>query len=520
MIKNGTSQISGKQDSLFELVKSMSKAEKRSFKLYATRLSGNQEAKFVILFDCLDGLDEYDEARILQRTPVTKAQLPNMKAHLYRQILVSIRLLEVQHTVPAQLREQLEFARILYDKGLYRQGLKIIEKAKETAIANEEHALAIEIIGLQTKLEGTNMPQEAEGTVLSKEIAVLCSRINNISKISSVVMQLYSLYLKLGYARTQKDLDMIIRFFKPKLERYHDAELSFLEKFYFYQARAWYSYIRHDILGSYKYALRWIDLLNSEPGIKRTMYDSYLRGYSRLLDGLYLMRRYRLFVQRLDAFEDEFDTIGSINDNARVISLQIIYTHRLNKYFYEGAFSEGLWLVKEVEHFIGKYPTQIDIHNRMLLYYKIACLYFGSGDYRKCMTYLGRIINTRDPQIRRDLQCYARILNLISSYEAGVDYNIDYQVRSVYGFLVKMNDMQEVQKEMMAFLKRLNSIYAKDLKDELKKLYLKLKPLEQHPYERRSFYYLDIMSWLESKLQGVTVAEVIRNNFLAETATK
>lgn len=91
----------------------------------------------------------------------------------------------------------------------------------------------------------------------------------------------------------------------------------------------------------------------------------------------------------------------------------------------------------------------------MVLCYKIACLYFGNGDHRKCMEYLGRIIGTRDPQIRRDLQCYARILNLIASYEAGIDYNLDYQVRSVYLFLIKMNDMQQVQRAIMAFLKRL-----------------------------------------------------------------
>ncbi len=152
----------------------------------------------------------------------------------------------------------------------------------------------------------------------------------------------------------------------------------------------------------------------------------------------------------------------------------------------------------------------------MVLCYKIACLYFGNGDHRKCMEYLGRIIGTRDPQIRRDLQCYARILNLIASYEAGIDYNLDYQVRSVYLFLIKMNDMQQVQRAIMAFLKRLNSMYETTLKDELRQLFRRLKPLEHHPYERRTFYYLDILSWLESKLKGVPVAEVIRQRFLQQ----
>lgn len=509
---------SNKQEPLFELIKSMSKAEKRNFKLYATRLSGNQEAKFVALFDCLDDLDEYDETKILQRTPVKKAQLPNMKAHLYKQILVSIRLLDVQHTIPAQLREQLDFARILYDRGLYKQSLKIIDKAKEVALANEEHMIAIDILGFQGKLESSLTSHGSSTKVDSavEQVSTLCSKVNNISKLGAISTQLYSLYLQLGYARTQKDLDLIEQFFGPKLKKYQKIELSYLEKFYLYQAMAWYSYIQHDMLASYKYACRWIELLNSQPNIKRTMYDDYLRGYSRLLDGLYLLRNYKKFVMRLEAFEDEFETIGSINDNARMISLQIIYTHRLNKYFYEGTFSEGLWLVKEVEHYIKEYGMHMNIHHKMLLYYKIACLYFGSGDYLKCMDYLSRIISTRDPQIRRDLQCYSRILNLISSYEAGIDYNLDYQVRSVYGFLVKMNDMQQVQKEMMAFLKRINSMYESNFKDELKILYHKLKPLERHPYERRTFYYLDIMSWLESKIKGVTVSEIIRERFLEE----
>ena len=47
-----------KQEAVFDLIKSMTKAEKRNFKLYATRLAGNQEAKFIALFDCLDTLEE------------------------------------------------------------------------------------------------------------------------------------------------------------------------------------------------------------------------------------------------------------------------------------------------------------------------------------------------------------------------------------------------------------------------------------------------------------------------------
>ena len=514
---------SGKQEPVFDLIRSMSKAEKRNFKLYATRLSGNQEAKFVTLFDCMDSLDEYDEAKILQRCPIKKEQLPNMKAHLYKQILVSIRLLDVQRTVPMQLREQIDFARILYDKGLFRQSSKMLDKAKETALANEQYTAAIDIIDFRKKMDTLSVARGvmSKSEAASRQAIELCGRIENVNELSNAGVQLYALYLQLGYARTQKDLDMIEQFFGPRLDKYGDpSKLSFLERLYLYQAQVWYHYIRHDMLTCYKYVCRWILLFDSAPHMKELMYDLYLRGYSRLLDGLYLLRSYRRFIQKLDDFEDEADSIAAINDNARMIWQQIIYVNRINKHFWEGTFAEGIRTIPEVERYIRDYGTELDIHHRMVLCYKIACLYFGHGDYRKCMDYLGRIISTRDPRIHRDLQCYARILNLIASYEAGIDYNLDYQVRSVCLFLVKMNDMHQVQQEIMAFLKRLNSMYATNLKEELRQLYERLKPLEHHPFERRTFYYLDILSWLESKQKGSSVAEIIRRRFLEENGGK
>ncbi|MBT8286052.1 MAG: hypothetical protein HKO75_11825, partial [Flavobacteriaceae bacterium] len=80
------------KDALFVLVKSLSKSEKRQFKLYVGRLGVNTDAKFLALFNLMDKMKNYDESVILGSGIVKKAQLSNLKAHLYRQILVSLRL--------------------------------------------------------------------------------------------------------------------------------------------------------------------------------------------------------------------------------------------------------------------------------------------------------------------------------------------------------------------------------------------------------------------------------------------
>ena len=42
------------------------------------------------------------------------------------------------------------------------------------------------------------------------------------------------------------------------------------------------------------------------------------------------------------------------------------------------------------------------------------------------------------------------------------------------------------------------------------KLYEELKKYENDPYERRAFLYLDVLSWLESKIENRPVGEIIR----------
>ena len=152
------------KDSLFVLVKSLSKSEKRQFKLYVGRLGVNTDAKFLALFNLLDKLKSYDEKAILESGIVKKTQLSNLKAHLYKQLhpniikqvckdLVSLRLNPVNQNIRVQIREQLDFATILYQKGLYKQSLKILDKAKGIAIDNEEKNIAYEIVELEKIIE-------------------------------------------------------------------------------------------------------------------------------------------------------------------------------------------------------------------------------------------------------------------------------------------------------------------------------------------------------------------------------
>ena len=49
------------KDELFQLIKSLEKAEKRNFKLFVKRNSAQEDLKIIHLFDALDKMEQYDE---------------------------------------------------------------------------------------------------------------------------------------------------------------------------------------------------------------------------------------------------------------------------------------------------------------------------------------------------------------------------------------------------------------------------------------------------------------------------
>jgi hypothetical protein len=154
----------------------------------------------------------------------------------------------------------------------------------------------------------------------------------------------------------------------------------------------------------------------------------------------------------------------------------------------------------------------------LVFYYKIACLYFGAANYEKAIDYLNKIINWK-VDLRTDLQCYSRLLHLIAHYELGNDQILDSLIKSVYRFMAKMENLSVVEEEIFAFIRRSFAVTVRNIRPELEKLLVKLKKVEHDRFETRAFIYLDIISWLESKLDGIPVQEVLRKKFASKRNT-
>jgi hypothetical protein len=502
-------------DTLFQLVHSLEKAEKRHFKLYIKRSSAKEDLKIIQLYDALDKMQEYDEKLLLKKLPqVTKPQLANLKTHLYKQLLAALRLLKTTENIDLQLSEQLDNARLLYNKGLKIQALKILEKAKELARANQKFNFLVQVISLEKKIETLHITRSTtdKTELLALEAMEISGHIDRVTRLSNLALLLYRWYVINGHARNKDDEKDIKEYFYNNLPADVNAVNGFYERLYLYQSYCWYAFIRQDFLMYYRYGQKWVDLFDEHPLMITVETGHYIKGMHNLLNAHFDLRNYQKFEITLAQFEAFAKTpAANQHDNFRTHTSIYINSARINQHLIKGTFKEGLQLVPEVKEKLQEYALYVDRHRILVFNYKIATLYFGSGDYEKCIDYLQPIING-PLDLRIDLQSYSRLIHLMAHYELGNDEILESLIKSVYRFMAKMKNLTVVEEEIFRFLRHSFGTSTR-VKPELEKLLYKIKHLEKNRFETRAFAYLDIISWVEGKVHNKTMADIIKEKY-------
>ncbi len=504
------------KDDVFLLIHALGKGEKRNFKLYMQRNSPDGDLKVVQLFDALDKMPEYDEALLLRKNvDIKKSQLANLKAALYRHILNSLRLLKDDSNISLTLHELFDQSRILYSKGLYLQALKLLEKLKLQARQYHQHTYVQQAIFFEKKIEANHITRSIEERAddLVEESNWLHNRLGSVNGLSNLSLQLYSWYIRHGHARNKTDEEAVDFYFKSHLPEDAMHLTGFYQRLYLFESYCWLHYIKQDYLNFFKYSQRWVQLFEEDTEMIKVEGIQYIKGVNNLLNATYLLRNDKRFILLLRDFENFYQQDLVQRDmNLKAQAFTYLYTNHIHYFYMTGKFTEGLAIVNDIERHLREMSLFLDQHKVLVFYYKIACLYFGAGKNEACISYLNLIINQKT-DLRYDLQCYARLLHLIAHFELGNDDLLVYLVKSVYRFMSKLENLSMVEAAIIRFLKASFGATPRQMESKFVKLHETLKRYEHKTSEARALAYLDVVSWLESKIEGVAVEEVLRRKY-------
>lgn len=501
-------------DNLLRLISRLTPSEKRVFRMSATGNSSKQDLLYLQLFDFLDKVKVYDESKIIKKYPaIKKGQLPNLKSNLYKQILSSLRQQKRNTISSINIRENIDYAIVLHSKGLYRASLDLLDKTKKMAIDSQRNLSILSVLEIEKHIEGLyitgSMYPKAKELKQQTLDALKSVSINH--RLSNLSLSLYGLYLQYGYVKDERDFDFITDYFKNNLPDLQVETLNFYGKVYYYQSHVWYYNMVQDFPNNYRYSQKWVDLFIDHPEWQQKELTLFIKGLHNVLNSLFMSRRYDKFAPMYEELLKLGDSqFYKMNRDQKATYKLIEYTHGINQFFLTGNFLGGAQYVTKISETIETNEYDWDLNRLILFNYKIASIHFCNSDFDRAIKHLHEITNQIYPDFREDIQCFARILSLMTQFELGNESLVAYQIKSTYRYLSKIEQLQPALKTILSFVRKIPRINQADLKMEFNKLRTTLLEIEKTQYERRPFLYLDIISWLESRINNVPVGEVIR----------
>lgn len=498
------------------LIQSLTKAEKRHFKLYARRTFGDKDKKFLTLFDLMDRSGKLTQTQLEKKLPGTRGSaLSNLKAHLHEQLLISLRLLH--HNEPSiRIDELVSFARVLYVKGLYLQSLEQLRRARIIATNIQNDQALYTIIEMEKRIElfyVTESGYDRARDIVETNVTIR-KHLEYRDDWSNLALMLYDYYLKFGHVKNERQYIKVEQYFDAEVAKIHAAEASTQGAIYRHMAYTWFHFITQNFVLCYKNACSWVNEMRAHPHLLKEDPILYLKGIHNILSALFYSNKPTQFDEHYEILIDYLNEHDGVFDKNTSITANVYrYIGGLNQRFLNGNFRDNEQFVEEIEQWLEVNYDYLDQNRIQIFYYKIACMYFGADDFKNAIKYLNKIIHSsnKESHLKQDVQCFSRILNLVSHYELGNDELVEYQLKSTYRYLIKYGDLQQVQKLIIDFIRKSVYMNRTEMAPHFSELKTQLEAIFNDPYEQRPLLYLDLISWLSSKLEGKKVEHIIQS---------
>ncbi|MCC6689976.1 MAG: hypothetical protein IT235_00445 [Bacteroidia bacterium] len=502
------------QNFLFELVRSLTKAEKRYFKLYGGEASGKHK-NYIRLFDIIAEQKENDNEAIKKNLLKhgTGINFNFAKNYLKNIVVESLVSLHANATVDSRLGQMISAVKLLRKKVFYTQSKILLKRAENLAIKAEQFNRLLDIYSLQSA--GLNSQHDID--ILEKKMLV-SRKIDNLTAyyILSVKVNLYGSRKDLSRSRNEiSELKKILA--DSGIMKDEKSALSISAKIIFHHINAIFHYFSDNHKSALNDLYKRLQCQEELPFYINDMPLSYRVCLGNIIASNMMLKDYaqaEIYLNKLMSFPAKYGVV--LNESARASILHEQYFIKLLIYINTGKVKMISTLLVNIEDKIIVFSNFLTDIERITFYYYIAYAYFTCQNFIRSIDWLNKIIDETDLSKREDFHSMVRILNIINHYELGRVELISYLERSARRFIKQKNRMYKTETVMFRFFRKglLEINHKNEAIPVFKELKNTLKELFKDPFEARITEYFDFMSWIDSKIENRSFNEIKKANAL------
>jgi hypothetical protein len=418
-----------KISSLLLLVNSLSKGEKRSFKLLSALQDGQKD--YLVLFALIEKGCKAEEIRNIFIKKRPKASYEATSKYLFKVITDCLLQLRSEQGKNTMLIISLLKANIMFEKSMYEEGFKQLQKVQVVAEEYEQYIIQLWAAKLELYYScNLNFYQITEAQLIKKQM-----KIEDIIKYAKTIHQHTSLFellrhrlLYKGGARTQHQKDELNDLILADINH---TTGTFTETFESKKTHLLFQSHYFITISDYKTALTIFYELNELMENNRYLWiDSpfdYLSIIEGILDSLHTIKRYN----EMDYFINKLEQLQKNSVYFECMVQRIIYIYKITAFLNNGNFDDAICLKNLFEGKLFKKIHLLDLTKQAEVFLYTALIYFGKGDAAKAHFYLNRILI--ESKLYHSLPVYRtfRLIHLLVHYELGNHDYIKYESSSI-----------------------------------------------------------------------------------------
>lgn len=476
---------------LHPLIQSLTKSEKRYFRLTASTQQGDKA--YLRLFDCLEQHPLFtDELKQELKNRFPDTRLEPARKHLYRVLMKSLRQFESDKSVEERLMNLMQDSQILFNRGLITASFEQLEKAKSLALEHEKFLFYVLVARQELQFV---IPQQFadwnESKLVEKQekIRELLERELSVQQHASLYEVLLLRYWKTGVVRS---LQESVRLNDLLLEEHQVLNSQRLESFASQQLhlhfQSAYFLMTDDPEGSLRVLYELDRLFQDHVHLwaDRPIY------YVHLLTGILQTLRATEQYDKMNYFLERLQCVSTPSENLRLTATYQVLEHRLHSAVNLGQARQARQTVEEQHDAISRDVPKLSIQIQVQLWLTIARIHYSLGNYSQALGYINYILNQPTRSLSRILYISCRLMNLIIHVALDNRDYVYYEIRSIERKLKNEKLGYRTEQFVLTLLKHW-------LKNKpLKAFHEQSRQLLEDPFEKQLILELGLKDWFTS----------------------
>lgn len=491
---------------LFDLIKTLSSAEKRYFKVFATKKNESKN-KYIALFDAIDSQKTFDDEALINAIygdeKIQSRKYSELKAYLFDLILKCLQAYDEKSSVVTRISNMLGSVQVLFKRGHFVDCKDVLKKTKKIALKYEEFSQLYEILQWEKWLAHTTIDVDFLDNELGRieeEEKQYLEQLNNLASYRNLFLKLY---LSIKKNAADKELFEIIEndsLVKKKEFRSHRAKVLY------FRVKSLLAYAKENIQEFYEYNKELITEMESRRHFLDENASEYISALSNYCMSCKLTKHY----DELDESLEKFKSIKTLNYDDELKVHRQYYQILFSMCISNGEFHKAKGALKD--HFDKVEKFDANLFERKSFYFYYSYIYFGCGDYEQALVYLNEWLDLPKTVERPYYKMLARIFNLVLHFEMENNILLESLLRSTYRFLKKENQLHEIERAFLTFIRNsLKTANKSEMLDQFELLHHSLLKINDGKSARIGQF--DLSAWVESKLENKPFAEVVKSRF-------